>query len=123
MPMLFVVQQGGNFVANANHPEKIVYIACSLQSILDLGLNFYFSDGHATDKLTTFFNSKQINDLTNIIDWKAVKTAYWGGHDNLNIKRKKQAEFLVHEDVPNDCIVGYGSFNEAAKKQLIMVFP
>lgn len=119
MPMLYVIQNGGNFVEQATNPEKIVYIACSVQRIRDSNLTYYFSDGHATDYLTTFYNSERINDLPTIIDWDSVKASYWGGQENLNTKRKKQAEFLVKGDIPAEYIVGYGCFNEFSKQILI----
>ena len=119
MPMLYVIQHGGNFVPQVTKPEDIIYIACSVYKINDLNLTFYFSDGHATDMLTTFYNKSSIHNLSNIIDWSAVKTPYWGGSENLDIKRKKQAEFLVKEDIPVSCIIGYGCYNEKAKNKLI----
>ena len=119
MPMLYVIQNGGNFVEQAISPEKIIYVACSVQRIKEANLMCYFSDGHATDYLTTFYNSDKIDDLPAIIDWKAVKAPYWGGQENLNTKRKKQAEFLVKGDIPISCIVGYGCFNENSKQKLI----
>lgn len=118
MPMLYVVQKGGNFVTQANSPENIVYMACSLQSIIEKELDYYFSDGHATDNLTTFYDRSKISDLPNIIDWDAVKMAYWGGQENLNLKRKKQAEFLIAHDIPSDVIVGFGCYNESVRDQL-----
>lgn len=63
MPMLYVIQQGGNFVEKANKPEDIVYVACSLQSIVNSELIYYFSDGHPTDFLTTFYNRDEITQL------------------------------------------------------------
>ena len=119
MPMLYVIQHGGNFVPQATKAEDIVYMACSVIKIYNLGYEFYFSDGHATDMLTTFYNKKEIQNLNKIIDWKAVKTSYWGGEDNLDIKRKKQAEFLVREDIPPNCIIGYGCYNENSKNKLV----
>ncbi|MBC6411175.1 MAG: DUF4433 domain-containing protein [Ekhidna sp.] len=119
MPMLYVIQQGGNFVPKPNKPENIVYLVCSLQSIANSDLNFYFSDGHATDGFTTFYNSDKISDLPQIIDWKAVKTPYWGGQENLKTKRKKQAEFLVGGDISSQFIVGFGCYNETSKQKLI----
>ncbi len=95
MPMLYVIQVGGNFVTNRTHPSDIVYIACSLKSIIDGGLSFYLSDGHATDHLSVFYNSEKVDKIGEIISWEAVKTRYWAGQDNLNTKREKQAEFLV----------------------------
>ena len=119
MPMLYVIQHGGNFVEKASKPEDIVYIACSLQSIVNSELIYYFSDGHATDSLTTFYSKEKITSLPAIIDWDSVTKSYWGGHENLNIKRKKQAEFLVKGDIPTDFIIGYVCYCDSAKIKLI----
>jgi hypothetical protein len=118
MPMLYVIQNGGNFVKNATHPKDIVYLACSVKSIIKSNIDFYFSDGHATDNLTTFYDKSQIDNLPNIINWDAVRASYWGGQENLNIKRKKQAEFLVSVDLPPEFIIGFGCYNDSAKQKL-----
>ena len=119
MPMLYVIQNGGNFVMEATSAQKIIYMVCSLSQIIQECKEYYFSDGHATDNLTTFYNRDKINNLPKIIDWDAVKVAYWGGQDNLNLKRKKQAEFLISEDISSDKIIGFGCYNEATKNNLI----
>ncbi|MCX6270422.1 MAG: DUF4433 domain-containing protein [Bacteroidetes bacterium] len=119
MPMLYVAQHGGNFVERATAPIDIIYLGCSVSKIISAKLNFYFSDGHATDMLTSFYDKSKISELVNIIDWEAVKSSYWGGAENLNIKRKKQAEFLVSGDLPPDLIIGFGCYNEKAKAKLI----
>lgn len=119
MPMLYVIQNGGNFVPESTAPGKIIYMACSLNRIIDRYENYYFSDGHATDNLTTFYNKNHITDLPKIIDWDAVKKLYWGGNDNLNLKRKKQAEFLLKGDLNSDLIFGFGCYDETAKKHLL----
>lgn len=119
MPMLYVIQNGGNFVIKSTPASQIVYMVCSVSGIIKQHENYYFSDGHATDSLTSFYNKTRINDLAKIIDWNAVKASYWGGQDNLNIKRKKQAEFLVSEDVAPNLIFGFGCYNDTAKNKLI----
>lgn len=118
MPMLYVMQNGGNFVEKATPSKDIIYIACSLQKIIQSEIKYYFSDGHATDGLTTFYNKDKINDLPNIIEWNSVRAPYWGGQENLNVKRKKQAEFLVLGDLNIDFVVGFGCYNEHAKQKL-----
>lgn len=118
MPMLYVAQHGGNFVESSTSPENIVYLACPLCQVISCG-EFYFSDGHATDMLTSFYDKTKITELVNIIDWMAVQSSYWGGTDNLNIKRKKQAEFLIRSDLTPDLITGFGCYNEHAKNRLI----
>jgi hypothetical protein len=119
MPMLYVTQNGGNFVESATSPRDIVYLACSIKKIVSSNVKFFFTDGHATDMLTSFYDSTKINELVDIIDWGAVTSSYWGGNENLNIKRKKQAEFLVLGDLPPDLIVGFGCFDEKAQNKLI----
>ncbi|MEQ8239273.1 MAG: DUF4433 domain-containing protein [Cyclobacteriaceae bacterium] len=119
MPMLYVIQQGGNFVEKANKPDDIIYVACSVQSLVNSNLTYYFSDGHATDFLSTFYNKDEINQLPQIVDWTAVKEPYWSGQENLNIKRKKQAEFIVNGDIPPNFIIGFGCYNDSTKQKLI----
>jgi hypothetical protein len=119
MPMLYVMQHGGNFVEKATPPEDIVYIACSVESIIQSGIIFYFSDGHATDNLTTFYDNIRVNDLPTLVDWNAIKASFWGGQENLNVKRKKQAEFLVSNDLPPDYIKGFVCFDDVSKQRLM----
>jgi hypothetical protein len=119
MPMLYVAQHGGNFVERATSPTDIIYLGCSVSKIISSKLNFYFSDGHATDMLTSFYDKSKIDELVNIVDWDAVKSSYWGGAENLNIKRKKQAEFLVSGDLSVEFIIAFGCYNEKAKDKLI----
>lgn len=119
MPMLYVMQSGGNFVEKATPPKDIVYLVCSVIDIVRSNKTFYFSDGHATDNLTTFYDRSKVNELPSLIDWNAIRTAFWGGQENLNLKRKKQAEFLISEDISQNFLIGFGCYNEAAKQRLI----
>lgn len=120
MPMLYVMQNGGNFVEKATPAQDIVYLACSLESILKSEIPYYFSDGHATDNLTSFYDSSNVQDLPAIIDWDSIiKANYWAGQENLNVKRKKQAEFLISNDMPFEFIFGIACYNDVAKNRLI----
>lgn len=119
MPMLYVMQNGGNFVEKATPPEEIIYLACSVGKIVELNKEYYFSDGHGTDEYTTFYDKSEIDKLFEIIDWSAVKASYWGGQENLNTKRKKQSEFLLADDLPPEFIIGFGCYNKSAKDSLM----
>lgn len=120
MPMLYVIQHGGNFVEKARNPEEIVYVAVPLKQIIASNLVCYFSDGHATDCLTTFYDKNSINRLPFIIDWQAVKARYWAGDGiETDIKRRKQAEMLIKGDVPSSLIIGYVCYNDKAKAKLV----
>lgn len=122
MPMLYVMQRGGNFVEKAYNPEEIVYVAISLKKIVDNGYEFYFTDGHATDFLTSFYSEKNLDSLPELLDWSAIKAHNWSGDGiETDLKRRKQAEFLVRQDVAADCIYGYACYNETAKARLLLM--
>jgi len=104
MPMLYVIQNGGNLVDKATKAENIIYIVCPVKTIIDSSSSFYFSDGHATDGFTSFYDQSKVDELPSLINWEAIKTSYWGGDENLNLKREKQAEFLVQSDIPYNII-------------------
>jgi hypothetical protein len=60
-----------------------------------------------------------VNELPSLIDWNAIQSAFWGGQENLNLKRKKQAEFLISGDISQNFLIGFGCYNEATKQRLI----
>ncbi|GHV69339.1 hypothetical protein FACS1894199_17860 [Bacteroidia bacterium] len=118
MLMLYVMQHGGNYVEKATPPKDIIYLVCKVTEIMQSGITYYFSDGHATESLSFFYDSSKINELPNIIDWNAVQSTYWSG-ENLSLKTKKQAEFFVANDIPASYLFGFGCYNEEAKQQLL----
>ena len=120
MPMLYVIQIGGNFVKEARKADEIVHVAVPLKKIVESSFLFYFSDGHATDILTTFYDKNSIDKLPSIIDWNAVTSIKWSGDGiETDIKRRKQAEFLAKHDLSPDFIAGFVCYNDKAKNQLI----
>lgn len=120
MPMLYVIQHGGNFVPRAQHADEIIYVGVSLLAILNGNFDFYFSNGHATDSLTTFYNKQHIEQLPSIIDWEAVKTHQWAGDGiGTDVKRRKQAEFLIKQDIPFSLIRGFVCYSEKSKAKLM----
>jgi len=119
MPMLYVIQHGGNFVDKTRKPEELVYLACSFVKIVEAGYTFYFSNGHATDHFTSFYDQSQMKHLPDHLDWDAIKANYWGGGENLMVKRKKQAECLIKEDLAIKHVFGYICYDESAKRKLV----
>lgn len=120
MPMLYVIQHGGNYVEQARDPDSIIYIVVSLQKIIKLKYIFYFSDGHATDNITTIYQSNKVSQIPNIIDWSAVTAKQWSGNIiDRDIKRRKQAECLIKNDINPNAIVGFVCYSQVSKNRLI----
>lgn len=122
MPMLFVIKQGANSIKynlKTTPSEKIIYCVTSIEQILNHKLDFIFSNGHAVNDLTEFFDSARVDEIEQIIDLGAVQAKYWIEKQDLDLKRRKEAEFLIRDDIPTSAIVGYAVYNSAAKDNLI----
>ena len=120
MPMLFVIQNGFNGV-QSTPALQIVYCVSSIAQMLSHQLGFVFTDGHAVDSFSTFHNENDVSNIDTILDFDAIKSKFWKDDKDLDKKRRKEAEFLVKEDVPITAIVGYICFDETAKTRLVQL--
>lgn len=118
MPMLYVIQKGYNGVP-ITPANEIVYCISSVQKIIDHNLSFVFSDGHAVNGFSDFFGLKDLPNIDTIIDKKAIDATYWINDNDLDLKRRKEAEFLVESDIPSTAIIGWLVYDENAKKRLL----
>jgi hypothetical protein len=84
------------------------------------GIPFVFTDGHAYHLMSQFFNRE--NHL-NEIDWHTVKLKQWNDTiDDTDRKRRKQAEFLVHQELPLSAIIAIVVYNDTAKSMVLTKF-
>lgn len=117
-PMLYVIQRGFNGVIKTN-PENIIYCVTSIAKIIDSEINFMFTDGHAIDSFSTEYSKAQIENIDNILDYNAINANVWIDENDLDKKRRKEAEFLLSQDLPTNYILGYICYNERAKSKLL----
>jgi hypothetical protein len=118
MPMLYVIQKGLNKV-KITPAEHIVYCISSVEQMLRHGIDFVFTNGHAIEKFSSFYDASDIEKIESLIDKEAISSMYWKDGNDLDKKRRKQAEFLVSEDISKEVILGFAVYNEAAKDKLI----
>lgn len=96
--------------------EDVVYFMTSVASIQEHALDFVFTDAHAIRRLTNFYT-----DLVHLdqIDWQVMTSDYWHDIDeDMSRKARRQAEFLVYNEVPLTACLGFAVFNEQAKVKL-----
>jgi hypothetical protein len=117
-PMLYVIQKGFNLVAPTT-AENIVYCVSSIQKIIEQNLEFVFTDGHAVDSFSSQYTQNDIENIDNILDYKAIKERYWIDENDLDKKRRKEAEFLISGDIAVDSILGYLVYNQISKDRMI----
>ncbi len=87
---------------NSRVREEIIYIVSQVSVVAKAGIPFAFSDGHALMGFSRFSN--QLNELS-MVDWEIMQARYWHptAQDN-DRRRRRMAEFMVHQHFPVDCI-------------------
>jgi len=120
MPMLYVIQYGYNSL-EPTPAQEIVYVVTSVQKIIDLGHEFVFTDGHAVDTFSNQNSNADIDNIDNFLDWNAIKSTNWKSDTDLDLKRRKQAEFLVLGDIAAEAILGYIVSDQIVKDRLLQM--
>lgn len=114
-PMLYEIKNGYNGVKKRNQQE-IIYLVTSVKTVKKYNCDFVFYDGHAYNILSNCYNDMQ--DLENI-DWQTIKAKSWYNREgDMDKKRRKQAEFLIHKSFPWSAIKGICTVNNSAKQKV-----
>lgn len=107
-PMMYSIKHGNSDVEKLPM-NKIIYLVTSVERVKDLP--FVFTDGQGIKAFTKFFD--HLGDLGQV-DLEAAKAKYWSEEDDPDLKRRKQAEFLVHREVPFERVSHILTYNDAA---------
>lgn len=96
-PMLFSIHTG--YVEGYEGGQgNVVYLVSAVERVVAEKRAWCFTDGHAVEAVTEFYADTERLDT---IDWAVVASWSWRNReDDLDRKRRKQAEFLVHRSVP-----------------------
>ncbi len=120
MPMLYVIQKGFNGVT-PSLPQDIVYCITNVSNIIENEIDYVFTDGHAVDSFSSFYLPKDIFKIEEKLDFIAIKDNFWKDDNDLDKKRRKEAEFLVANNIPQSAIQVFAVVNQSAKDKLIQL--
>ena len=107
-PMLYAIA-GGFVEGHDEGQESVIYLVSSAEAVDTAGLQWVFTEGHAEIAYTDFFD-----DLRHLskVDWDLMKAKYWRDTDeDPDRKRRRQAEFLVHQLFPWNIVECIGVYN------------
>lgn len=116
-PMLYVIQHGYNGVKKID-AMQIVYCVIRLDDIINSDIDCIFTDGHALSSVTRFFNKENLSRIDTIVKYDDVYSSFWANNDDLDLKRRKEAELLIKEDLSPRFVRGYIVNCENAKQRL-----
>jgi hypothetical protein len=115
-PMLYVIQKGYNGVQRRN-AEEIVYCVIDITDLVRDGIDCIFTDGHALDNFTITYPGTRLCEVDKLLDKDILYAKQWGDLDD--VRRKKQAELLLKNDLPKQYIKCFLVYNNWAKQKLI----
>lgn len=113
-PMLYTISRG-NVEGFSGGQGCIVHLVSTVQAVQTEGLGFVFTDGHGIMVFTEFYD-----DLARLdeVDWPLMSAQYWADtDDDLDRKRRRQAEFLVHQRFPVTLIHAIGVMDQHRKSE------
>ena len=114
-PMLYAIHRG-NVEGYTEGQEPILHLVSSVQTVVQAGLSFVFTDGHAEMAISRFFTN--LEDLQEV-DWKIMRARYWyDTFEDGDRKRRRQAEFLVHNFFPWELVHEIGVYNRKIAQQV-----
>lgn len=116
-PMLYVIQHGYNGVKKV-HPEQIVYCIIRLDDVAKSGKECIFTDGHALSALTSFYGREHLPRINEIVSYDDVYSSIWVSDTDMDLKRRKEAELLIKDDLGPEFVRGYVVYNLMAKQRL-----
>lgn len=116
--MLYVIQHGYNGVKRVE-PEKIVYCVVRLDDMVKDDINCIFTDGHALSALTSYYTKDKLPQIDRIVRYEDVYSTQWNIEEDIDLKRRKEAELLLNCDLAPQYIRGYVVYNNEAKEQLV----
>jgi hypothetical protein len=118
--MLYAIHKG-NVQGYKGGQNSIIHLVTEIEKIVELNLDFAFTDGHAIMDYSDFYDD--ISALHDVIDWELMESKYWFDTEEYpNRKFFRQAEFLVHQFYPWKFIKEIGVVNNSIKIKVQNLF-
>lgn len=118
-PMLLILKTG-RLQKYQEGQESLIYLVSTCQKVAESGAGYIFSDGHGVIAYTKWFDELSSLDR---VDWEVVYKRYWKDTvDDMDRKRRKQAEFLIHRFCDWSLIQEIGVIDSTMKSRAEEVF-
>ncbi len=116
-PMLYAIHRG-NVPTYEGGQKKIVYLMTSVDSIVDDGLPFVFTDRNAAFGHARYGDDSA--DLDDYVDWDLMEARMWSNTSSESDRmERRMAELLVHGHVPWTAITSVVTKTEKRSRQAL----
>ena len=90
-----------------------------LLGLISNNIDCIFTDGHALSFLTLFYSKDKLSRINEIVKFDDVYSSQWNSDEDLDLKRRKEAELLIKNDLPVQFLRGFVVYNNRAKDIMI----
>lgn len=109
-PMMYAIHMGA-VPQYTDGLDPLVYLVTSPEQVMSTGGVSVITDGNCASALTDF--SADLGDLDELVDWSIMQERYWRNTDeDGDRRRRRMAEFLVHDHLPTSAIQMIGTRSE-----------
>jgi hypothetical protein len=103
--MLYTINRG-NVPGCLEGQKPVLHLVVDAEALAASKLPYVFTDGHAVMAFSNFYDDVKHLDQ---VDWDVMRSHYWNDTPEFpDRKRKRQAEFLVHDSLPWELVSGIG---------------
>lgn len=115
--MLYAIYRH-NVDSFTGNQDELVYLVSTVEAVLASGRPYLFTDGHPTMTFTRFHTDwAQDRDQ---IDWPLMAAKYWQDtDDDPDRKRRRQAEFLIYEELDCTAVIGIATMTKDVQQWVI----
>ncbi|MDM1444414.1 DUF4433 domain-containing protein [Myroides odoratimimus] len=107
--LLNIITGYQNPVVPKRDRKEILVIRCLISDLV-MQPKWFFTDGQGNNQLSNHFNN--LVDIDKI-DWQSIQTSSFSkSKGDYDLSRRYQAEFLVHQQVPLQCIESLNVYSE-----------
>ncbi|HJT77742.1 MAG TPA: DUF4433 domain-containing protein, partial [Gemmataceae bacterium] len=114
--MLYVINKRSAELKYQGGQRGIVHLVSSVERAVASGHPCAFSSGNAGARYVTF--STDIAQITELLDWGCISTEDWR---DPAVKERKQAEFLVHDELPWEAVEEIGVIDDTVAERVTAV--
>jgi hypothetical protein len=114
-PMLYAIHSG-HIEGYSGGQAGVLHLVAEAETIISSNYMWAFTEGHAEIAWTAFFTDL---GFLSAVDWGIMKEMYWHDTDeDGDRKRRRQAEFLVHQFCAWELIIEIGVISRQAAERV-----
>jgi hypothetical protein len=115
-PMLYAIHCG-SVQGYEGGQNQVIHLRYMVEDLAKAKIPFVFTDGHAAMKFSMFYDD--LESLSSAIDWPLMRSNFWADTpEDGDRKRRRQAEFLVHDFCPWEIICEIGVQNSQIQQEV-----